>query len=187
MTLCANQDDLKNQVEFPIDPVKDVTNVFVDKRENGSLQLKFTPKLPGSYSIEVRINGDKFKLLTCPYTLNVKERELITVDELNLKLFPGDTPQYLTRIAVNEKGEIVVIDSNDQCVYVFDRGGNRVRKIGSQGKELGQFEVPTGVWYLNDKEILVAVSENSRVQHIDNKTGTVVKSLGTKRFRKGRV
>ena len=70
-------------------------------------------------------------LVICPYTLNVKESELITIDELNLKLFPGDTPQYLTRIAVNEKGEIVVIDSNDHCVYVFDRDGNRVRKIGS--------------------------------------------------------
>ena len=61
----------------------------------------------------------------------MKESELITIDELNLKLFPGDTPQYLTRIAVNEKGEIVVIDINDHCVYVFDRDGNRVRKIGS--------------------------------------------------------
>ena len=70
-------------------------------------------------------------LVICPYTLNVKESELITIDELNLKLFPGDTSQYLTRIAVNEKGEIVVIDSNDHCVYVFDRDGNRVRKIGS--------------------------------------------------------
>ena len=70
-------------------------------------------------------------LVICPSTLNVKESELITIDELNLKLFPGDTPQYLTRISVNEKGEIVVIDSNDHCVYVFDRDGNRVRKIGS--------------------------------------------------------
>ena len=78
LTLCAktsegetiNQGDLKDQLKFLIEPVKDVTNMFVNKRENGNLQLKFTPKLPGSYSIEVRINGDK--LPTCPYMLNVK-------------------------------------------------------------------------------------------------------------------
>ena len=191
LTLCAktsegetiNQGDLKNQVEFLVEPGKDVTNVFVNKRENGSLQLKFTPKLPGTYSVEVRINGDK--LPTCPYTLNVKERELFIVGELSLKLFPGDTLLWLTGIAVNEKGEIVVLESTDHCVYVFDRDGNRVRKIGSQGKEPGQFKGPIAVSYLNDKEILVTDYGNSRVQHIDNKTGTVVKSLGQKGSGKG--
>ena len=168
--------DLKDQVEFLIEPVKDVTNVFVNKRENGCLQLKFTPKLPGSYGIEVKINGDK--LPTCPYTLNVKERELVVVGELNLKLFPGDTLLSLIGIAVNEKGEITLVDDEGHFVYVFDKDGNCVRKIGSQGEEEGQFEQPKGVSYLNDREILVADFGNDRIQHIDIQTGTVLKSFG---------
>ena len=191
LTLCAqtsegetiNQGDLKDQVEFLIEPAKDVTNVFVNKRENSGLQLKFTPKLPGSYSIEVRINGDK--LPTCPYTLNVKERELVIVGEMHLKLFPVDTLQFLSGIAVNKKGEVAVVDDDGHCVYVFDKDGNCVRKIGSQGKEPGQFEEPTGVSYLNDKEILVADYGNDRIQQIDIQTGTVVKSFGKCGSRKG--
>ena len=171
-----SRDDLKDQVEFVIEPVKDVTNVFVNKKENGCLQLKFTPKLPGSYSIEVKINSDKLPI--CPYALNVKERELVIVGELNLKLFPGDTLLSLSGIAVNKKGEIALVDDEGHCVYVFDKDGNCVRKIGSQGEEQGQFEQPVGVSYFNDKEIYVADFGNDRIQHIDIQTGTVLKSFG---------
>ena len=184
LTLCAktsegetiNQGDLKDQVEFLIEPARDVINVFVNKRENGSLQVKFTPKLPGSYSIKVKINGDK--LPTCPYMLNVKERELVVVGEMNLKLFPGDMLEFLSGIAINKKGDIAVVDEDGHCVYVFDKDGNCVRKIGSPGEEPGQFIEPKGVSYLNDKEILVADFGNDRIQHIDYQTGTVVKSFG---------
>ena len=193
LTLCAktsegetiNQDDLIDEVEFFIKPVTDVTNVVVNKRENGSLQIKFTPKSPGSYSIEVRINGDE--LPPCPYTLNVKERELVVVGELSLKLFPVDTLQFLSGIAVNKKGEVAVVDDDGHCVYVFDKDGNCVRKIGSQGKEPGQFEEPTGVSYLNEKEILVADYGNDRIQQIDIQTRTVVKICGKRGSGKGEL
>ena len=177
--------DLRDQVEFLIEPAKDVRNVFVNKRKNGCLQLKFTPKLPGSYSIEVKINGDKLPI--CPYALNVKERELVIVGELNLKLFPGDTLLSLSGIAVNKKGEIALADDEGHCVYVFDKDGNCVRKIGSQGEEEGQFEQPKGVSYLNDEEILVADFGNDRIQHIDIQTGTVLKSFGQLGSGKGKL
>ena len=159
--------------------------MFVNKRENGCLQLKFTPKLPGSYSIEVKINGDKLPI--CPCALNVKERELVIVGELNLKLFPGDKLLSLIGIAVNRKGEIALADNEGHCVYVFDKDGNCVRKIGSQGEEEGQFEQPAGVSYLNDKEILVADFGNDRIQHIDIQTGTVLRSFRQLGSRKGEL
>ena len=180
-----SRNDLKDQIEFLVEPVKDVTNVFVNKRENGCLQLKFTPKLPGPYGIEVKINGDKLPI--CQYALNAKERELVIVGELNLKLFPGDKLLSLSGIAVNKKGEIALVDDEGHCVYVFDKDGNCVRKIGSQGEEQGQFEQPKGVSYLNDKEILVADFGNDRIQHIDIQTGTVLKSFGQLGSGKGKL
>ena len=55
----SNQPDLKDlQVEVFVEPAKDVTNVIVSEKGDGDLQLKFTPKVPGAYSIEVKINGD---------------------------------------------------------------------------------------------------------------------------------
>ena len=172
----SKQANLKDKVEFLIEPAKDVTNVIVTKKEDGNLQLKFTPKVPGAYSIEVKINGDK--LPTCPFTVQVKERELVVVGELNLKLFPGDALEDLCGIAVNKKGEMAVTDTDGHCVYVFDKDGNCVRKTGSEGAKPGQFQSPRGVSYLNDNEILVADDDNHRIQHINIQTGTVVKTFG---------
>ena len=45
--------------------------------------MNFTPKLPGAYNIEVKINDDK--LPNCPFTTKVKEREFVVVGELNMK------------------------------------------------------------------------------------------------------
>ena len=117
----------------------------------------------------------------------MKERELVVVGELSLKLFPVDTLQFLSGIAVNKKGEVAVVDDDGHCVYVFDKDGNCVRKIGSQGKEPGQFEEPTGVSYLNEKEILVADYGNDRIQQIDIQTRTVVKICGKRGSGKGEL
>ena len=41
--------DLKDQLEFLVQPVNDVTSLTVNETENGNLQLNFTPKLSGAY------------------------------------------------------------------------------------------------------------------------------------------
>ena len=179
----SNQADLTDQVEVLIEPARDVTNVMVSGKEDGNLQLKFTPKVPGAYSIELKINGDK--LQTCPFTIQVKERELVVVGKLDLKFFQGDVPQGFYGIAVNTEGEIVVTDYKGDCVYIFEKEGNCLRKIGNQGSNSGQFNHPAGVSFLNDNEILIADQWNHRIQHINIQTGTVVKSFGKRGAGKG--
>ena len=110
--------------------------------------------------------------------MQVKERELVLVGELNLKRFPGDTLQRLYGIAVNKKGEIAVTDTAGHCVYVFDKDCNCVKKSGSEGEKPGQFEFPRRVSYLNHSEILVADKDNHGIQQVDIQRGTVVKSFG---------
>ena len=172
----SNQADLKDQVEVLIEPAKDVTNVIVNEKEDGNLQVKFTPIVPGAYSIEVKINGDK--LPTCPFNTQVKERELVVVGNLNLKFFQGDQLKGLYGIAINTDGNMVVTDNIGHCVYVFDKEGNCLRKIGGHGRDSEQFQHPKGVSFLNDNEILIADDGNHRIQHLNIRTGTVVKSFG---------
>ena len=179
----SSQADLKDQVEVLIKPAKDVTNVIVSEKEDGNLQVKFTPIVPGAYSIEVKINGDK--LPTCPITTQVKERELVVVGSLDLKFFQGDALQRLFGIAVNKEGNMVVTDHQGHCVYVFDREGSCLRKIGGKGENSGQFQFPDGVSFLNDNEILIADHGNHRIQHLNIKTGTVVKTFGKRGAGKG--
>ena len=176
--------DLQNQIEVLIEPADDVTNVTVsNKAENGKFKVNFTPKVPGVYNIEVKINDDK--LPNCPFTTQVKERELAVVGELNLQLFQGDELHNLRGIAINTTGKIAVSDYEGRCVCILDKEGNCLRKIGRQGENAGQFDHPCGVTHLNDKEILVADQWNHRIQQVDVQTGTVVKSFGKRGKGKG--
>ena len=168
----SNQPDLKQQIELLIQPDKDVTQVTVCNTDNGRFEVKFIPKVPGAYSIEMKINGDT--LANSPFTVAVKERELTVVGELDLNLLEGERINNLFGIAVNTKGNIAVTDVGKNCVYIFDKNGKCLRKIGVKG----QFKDPCGVTYLNDDEILITDTVNSRIQQINIQTGTVVKTLG---------
>ena len=172
----SNQSDLKQRIEITIDPTEDVTDVSVRETEHGKFKVKFTPKVPGAYSIEVKINGDKIP--TCPFTVQVKEHEITVIGELDLKLFEGEQFKCLHGIAVNTKGMIAITDYNGHCIYIFDKEDKCLRKFGSEGNNAGQFLRPCGVTYLNDDEILITDAGNHRIQQVDVQTGTVVKSFG---------
>ena len=177
------QADLSDQVEWLIKPTEDVTNVTVQAGEEGNLRLKFTPKVPGAYNVEVKINGEK--LPTCPFTLPVKERELVIVGELDLKFNQGQEFRGPSGIAVNKQGDIAVVDNLGHCVFVFNKEGNCLKQIGKEGVDPGQFKYPTGVLFLNDHEVLVTDALNNRIQHINIQTGTVLKTFGKKEKGKG--
>ena len=178
--------DLKDQVELLITPAKDVTNVTLDEKYDGNVRLKFTPKVPGAYSTEVKIDCDK--LPACPITVQVEERELVVVGKLKIMLFPGDTLERLygvVGVVENTEGQIVVTDNLGNCVYVFDKDGNCMRKIGSKRSHTGQFQCPNGISFLNDNEGLIADLKNCRIQRLNIQTGTVVKSFGKEGRQKG--
>ena len=179
----SNQADLNDQVELLIKPTEDVTNVTVHEKGDGNLTVKFTPKVPGAYSVEVKINGEK--LPTCPFTLPVKERELVVVGELDLKFNQGQEFSGPSGIAVNKQGDIAVVDNLGHCVFVFNKEGNCSKQIGKEGTHPGQFKYPYDVLFLNNNELLIADQANNRIQHINIQTGSVVKTFGKKGEGKG--
>ena len=101
----------------------------VQEKGDGNLRLKFTPKVPGSYSVEVKISGEK--LPTCPFTLPVKERQLSVVGEFDLKFNQGQEFKGPTGIAVNTQGDIAVVDNLGNCVFVCNKEGNCLKQSGA--------------------------------------------------------
>ena len=167
----------KFHVEVLVKPAEKVESLIVCEKEDGNFQVKFIPKVPGTYNITVKINGDK--LVNSPFTVQVKERWLAVLGELDLKEEMLHRPRSRPRgIAVNSKGMIAVCDYNRHCVLTFDKEGKFVRKLGCHGENPGQFNKPAGVTYLNDDEILVADDYNHRIQQFNVQTGNFVKSFG---------
>ncbi|XP_066014748.1 E3 ubiquitin-protein ligase TRIM71-like [Pocillopora verrucosa] len=161
------------RVEIHIDPADQVRSLVTSEKEDGCFQANFVVKVPGTYKIEVKVNGQR--LVKSPFTIVVKAREFNIVGNLDLH---GEMLSCPTGIAVNSKGVIVVADIDGHCILVFDETGKFVRKIGGQGDKDGQFENPTDVTFLNDDEILVADQCNHRIQQLNVQTGNFVKSFG---------
>ncbi|XP_066027698.1 E3 ubiquitin-protein ligase TRIM71-like [Pocillopora verrucosa] len=160
-------------VKVLIEPAENVASLRILKKENDDFHGKFVPKLPGTYNMTVKINGDK--LVTSPFRVHVKERRIDVVGELVLK---GQTPEWPNWIAVNSKGTIAVSDRKKHCILIFDEDGNFVRKFGCYGKGPGQLCFPAGVTYVNDDELLVVDDRNDRIQQFNVETGNFLKSFG---------
>ena len=162
-----------DRVEIHIDPADQVRSLVTCEKEKETFQAKFVAKVPGTYKIEVKINGQR--LVKSPFTIVVKAREFNIVGKLDFQEAVRRAP---AGIAVNSKGVIAVADINGHCILVFDETGKFVRKIGGQGDKDGQFESPTEVAFLNGDEILVADECNHRIQQLNVQTGNFVKSFG---------
>ena len=165
----------KFHVEVLVEPSERKDSMIICEKEDGNFQVKFIPKVPGGYNITVKINGDK--LANSPFTVQVNERELKIVGELDLK---GQIPQHPNGIAVNSHGLIAVSDVKRNCVLIYHKDGKFVRKLGCYGENPGQLNTPSGVTYLNDEEILVADQLNHRIQQFNVQTGMFVKMFGKK-------
>ena len=169
-----------NSIHFHLKIITDtnlhqVASLIVFENENRNFRVQFIPKVPGTYSITVTINGDK--LANSPFRVQVKERQLEMVGELDLK---GIIPHQPRGIAVNSKGLIAIGDSGNDCVFIFDKGGRFVRMLGYYEETTGPRYCPVGITYLNDDEILVADELNHRIQQFNVQTGNFVKSFGKK-------
>ena len=169
-----------DRVEIRMDPADQVRSLATSEKEDGNFQAKFVAKVPGTYEIEVKINGQK--LAKSPFSILVKARELNVVGKLDLR---GEMLQAPTGIAVNSKGVITVADMDGHCILVFDETGKFARKLGSYGDKNGQLNSPVDVTFLNDDEILVADELNHRIQQLNVHTGNFVKSFGKKGSRNG--
>ena len=158
-----------NQIEFLVEPADDVSMTSVHENDEGTFQLKFTPILPGDYSLEVKINGEK--LSVCPVTVQVKECELVVDGELDLTNFSDAELKGPFGIALNAEGTMAVSDHYGHSVYVFDSEGTFLRKIG-------QFQQPVDVVFVNDEEILVSDHGDHRIYQYNTRTGLFIKAFG---------
>jgi DNA-binding beta-propeller fold protein YncE len=65
---------------------------------------------------------------------------------------------------MDRHGHIYVVDGMHHAMQVFDRDGQLLLAVGEQGREPGQFWLPSGVYATAQDLIFVADAFNRRVQ-----------------------
>ena len=82
-------------------------------------------------------------------------------------------------LTCSSRGDIIVADSGNHRIQVFDETGKLLLKFGSQGRANGQFSHPTGITFDHrNHQIVVADQWNHRIQIFDEK-GTFIRTFGS--------
>ena len=65
---------------------------------------------------------------------------------------------------MNKVGHLLVCDSWNHRIQVFELSGKFLKKFGTKGSEIGEFNLPNSTAVLSDGRIVVSDFYNHRIQ-----------------------
>ena len=139
-----------------------VTELRIDDNKDGIYYISYFPRVQGTLKLLVKVNGERIH--GSPFTVIVKPFQVkpgLCIGKQGSGEGMFNTP---LGVAVNDRDEIVVADSNNHRVQVFDRNGTFLRCFGHRGENAGEFKCPVGVAINKDRNIFVADNGNNRIQ-----------------------
>lgn len=68
---------------------------------------------------------------------------------------------------MSKSGHLLVCDSWNHRIQVFDLNGKFVYKFGAKGENLGEFNLPSAIAVLSNGRVVVSERYNERVQIFD--------------------
>jgi DNA-binding beta-propeller fold protein YncE len=134
------------------------TKCLVKKLEANKYEVSYQATIRGRHQLHIKVEGEHIK--GSPFTVTVK----LPVKKLGtpVRVIGGLSCPW--GVAVNQRGEIIVVEYSGNHVSIFSPTGEKLRSFGSQGSGQGQFSCPRGVAVDDDGNILVVDSGNNRVQ-----------------------
>ena len=171
--------DLDVRIETP-----DSVLLECDVTHSGNLcNVVYNPKVPGEHEISVTIGGEHVP--DSPICVNVKEGH-VDYTQKRAKCFTfgnrGSAPGSLNQpcdVAVQNNGHILVADTSNHRVQIFDAVGKFISNFGEQGGGLGQLSYPSSIAVSPHGHVVVSDHINHRVQ-IFTSGGVYLRSFGDK-------
>jgi tripartite motif-containing protein 2/3/tripartite motif-containing protein 71 len=134
------------------------TKCSLEAVEPAQFEVSYQATSRGRHQLHIKVEGEHIK--GSPFTVTVK----LPVKKLGtpVRVIGGLSCPW--GVAVNQRGEIIVVEYSGNHVSIFSPTGEKLRSFGSQGSGQGQFSCPRGVAVDDDGNILVVDSGNNRVQ-----------------------
>ena len=174
---CYNERDfvtveIKNQRDH--DCAKEVR---LKDEKDGSYKVRYFLKDTGKCQVSVKVNEEHIR--GSPFPVKPKPRQFRHVLSFGQ---PGSSVGMLRLpcgVAVNERDEIAVTDSNNHRVQVFSSDGTYLRSFGRKGDKQGELNWPTGIAFDQNSRSIVVDGLNRRVQ-LFNEQGEYLSQFGGK-------
>jgi DNA-binding beta-propeller fold protein YncE len=144
------------------------TKGLVKNLETNKYEVGYQATSRGRHQLHIKVEGEHIK--GSPFTVTVK----LPVKKLGtpVRVIGGLSCPW--GVAVNQRGEIIVVEYSGNHVSIFSPTGEKLRSFGSQGSGQGQFSCPRGVAVDDDGNILVVDSGNNRIQKFTSDGNFVV-------------
>ena len=139
-----------------------VTEVRIDDNKDGIYKISYFPRVQGTIKLLVKVNGEHIH--GSPFAVIVKPFQVKPVLSFGKQGSGEGMFIYPRGVAVSDGDEIVLADSNNHRVQVFDSNGTFLRFFGREGKNAGEFKYSVGVAINKDRNIFVADTNNHRIQ-----------------------
>ena len=141
------------------------TKPQIHDNKDGSYKISYFAKESGTCQASVKVNGEHVR--GSPFKTELKPRLFKPVLSIGK---PGSADGMFNRpwgVAVNDKDEIAVTDSNHHRIQTFKSDGTHLRSFGRAGNLQGQFNLPRGITFYNSN-IIVSDTANHRIQIFDD-------------------
>ena len=144
---------------------------------NGTYDVSFTPQTLGEHELAITISS--YPIKGSPFIISARQERVYT------SLFQSGYKQCFSTssqpwdVAVDDNGDIFVVDYSYHCISVFSKSGATKLTIGtagSGGSGNGQFSTPTAI-AIQGNMMYVADQGNSRIQKISTK-GEYISKFG---------
>ncbi|XP_067054088.1 E3 ubiquitin-protein ligase TRIM71-like [Acropora muricata] len=137
----------------------------IHDNKDGSYKISYFAKETGTCQASVKVNGRHLR--GSPFKTEFKPRLFKPVLSFGKQ---GSAPGMFELpwgIAVNDKDEIAVADSDNHCIHIFRSDGTHLKSFGRRGSQQGQFSCPRGITFYNNN-IIVSDTFNHRIQIFDD-------------------
>ena len=133
-------------------------NCTVEMRGQSQYDISYQPTIKGRHQLHVKVEGQHVR--GSPFCVAVKS----PVVDLAAPIKTIQGVHKPTGLAVNKRGELVVVEYGTSCISVFTTSGEKLRSFGTYGSGQGQFKDPLGVAVDLEGNIFVADTGNNRIQ-----------------------
>jgi len=139
--------------------------VQIENRKDGTYNVSYFVTEAGKLDASVKVNGVHVR--GSPFGVQVKDREYKPVLSFGQHGSSAGMLDSPWGVAVSNRDEIAVTESEKNRVQVFRSDGTRLRCFGGPGHKKGEFHCPRGIAFDQNRNILVSDGGNNRVQIFD--------------------
>ena len=145
----------------------------IERKGQSQYEINYQPTIKGRHQLHVKVEGQHIR--GSPFTISAKS----PVNKLGAPILNFHGVRGPRGVAINQRGEVIVVEGDGHCVSVFSPSGEKLQTIGTCGSGQGQFQWPRGVAVDGECNILVVDSHNNRIQKFTAE-GQFLTSIGAK-------